>query len=79
MTLTRSVSHPVVRGQCLAPGRAGGAAVDGGRYRRLFETLAPLEVDEANLHALGVQGGPCDGGPLEARGGDDASVEAGWP
>ena len=26
----------------------------------------PLEADEARLHGLGVLGGPCDGGPLEA-------------
>ena len=45
----------------------------------MFETLVPLEADEARLHALGVGGGPCDGGPLEASGNDDASVEAGWP
>jgi hypothetical protein len=45
----------------------------------MFETLAPLEADEAGLHALGVVGGLCDGGPLESSGNDDASVEAGWP
>ena len=45
----------------------------------MFETLVPLEADEARLHALGVGGGPCDGGPLEASGNDDTSVEAGWP
>ena len=52
--MSRSASHPVVRDQCLAPGRAGGAPNYGGRYRRLFETLAPLEADEATLHALGA-------------------------
>ena len=77
--MSRSVSHPVVRDQCLAPGRAGGAPIHGGRYRRMFESLAPHEADAASLHALGVVGGPCDGGPLEASGEDDASVEAGWP
>ncbi len=77
--MTESVTHPVVRDQCLAPSRAGGGPIDGGRYRPMFETLAPLEADEASLHALGVLGGPCDGGPLEASGGDDSSVEAGWP
>src|SRR6185503_21124939 len=73
------MSHPVVRDHCLAPGRAGGGPIYGGRYRRMFDGLASLRSDEAGLHALGVVGGPCDGGPFEATGGDDASVEAGWP
>jgi hypothetical protein len=77
--VSASAHHPAVRDQCLAPGRADGAPIYGGRYRRLFETLVPLEADGARLRALGVLGGPCDGGPLEASGGDDASVEAGWP
>src|SRR5262245_59635088 len=75
---SRAVSHPVLRDQCLAPGRADDAN-DGGRYRLLFEGLSPLEAEESNLHALGALGGPCDGSPLEAGGGDDASVEARWP
>ena len=77
--MSRSAGHPVVRDQCLAPGRAAGAHIEGGRYRRMFENLAPLEAEEARLHALGVVGGPCDGGPFEVGAGDDASVEAGWP
>ncbi len=77
--VSSSASHPAVRDHCLAPGRAAGGPASGGRYRRLFETLAPLEAEEARLHGLGVVGGPCDGGPFEADGGDDASVEAGWP
>ena len=76
--MSASASHPAARDQCLAAGRTGGAPTFGGRYRRLFETLAPLEADKARLHSPGVVGGPCDGGPLEASGDDHASVEAGW-
>jgi hypothetical protein len=66
--MSRLAGHPVVRDQCLAPGRAGGAPTYGGSYRPMFETLAPLEADEESLHALGVLGGPCDGGPFETSG-----------
>ena len=59
--MSNSASHPAVRDHCLAPGRAAGGPASGGRYRRLFETLAPLEAEEASLHGLGVVGGPCDG------------------
>ena len=66
----------IARDQCLAPER-GGDQVYGGRYRRLFEALPPLEVDERALHALGAAGGPLD--EASAEGPTDASVAAGWP
>jgi hypothetical protein len=66
----------IARDHCLAPERVD-APVEGGRYRRLFENLPPLEADERALHALGRRGGPAD---LGADGeGRDSSVEAGWP
>jgi len=66
----------IARDHCLAPERVD-APVEGGRYRRLFEDLPALEVDERALHALGQRGGPADMGVD----GDaaDASVAAGWP
>jgi hypothetical protein len=45
----------------------------------MFEDLPALASDGALLHALGAAGGPCDGSPFEAAGGDDAAVAAGWP
>jgi hypothetical protein len=68
-----------VRDHCLAPGRAVDAPVYGGRYGRLFPEIAPLETDDARLHALGGRGGLCDGAAFEAAGGDDAREAAGWP
>jgi hypothetical protein len=66
----------IARDHCLAPERVD-APVEGGRYRKLFEDLPPLEADERTLHALGRPGGPADlGADGEAP---DASVEAGWP
>ena len=44
---------------CLAPERVQDSAY-GARYRRLFDRLPPLEVDEEALHALGRADGPCD-------------------
>jgi hypothetical protein len=69
---TETVSH----GQCLAPERAGGE-VYGGRYRRLFEGLPALDVDEEALHALGRSGGPLDA--ASAEGTTDSEIAAGWP
>jgi Animal haem peroxidase len=69
------VATAATRDHCLAPTRV----VDSGRYRRMLEELPSLRSDEALLHAIGSRGGPCDGGPLERDGGDDASVAAGWP
>jgi Animal haem peroxidase len=69
-------TQTIARDHCLAPERVD-APVEGGRYRRLFEDLPPLESDERALHALGRRGGPAD---LGANGdGPDASVPAGWP
>jgi Animal haem peroxidase len=69
----------VARDQCLAPGRPRETPVYGGRYRRMFEGLEPLEADEALLHGLGTVGGLCDGAPLDGSGEDDAEIAAGWP
>jgi hypothetical protein len=60
--------------QCLAPGRVEDSA-SGARYRKLFDRLPPLEVDDAELLALGRLDGPCDDDSTAA----DASVAAGWP
>src|SRR5438874_1341067 len=49
----------IARDHCLAPERVD-APIYGGRYRRLFEHLPPLDVDEHALHLLGRPGGPCD-------------------
>jgi hypothetical protein len=62
--------------QCLAPERVEDSAV-GARYRRLFDRLPPLEVDEGELLALGRAEGPCD--DTSTAGGADANVAAGWP
>src|SRR5690349_3541877 len=64
------------RDHCLAPERVD-APIFGGRYRSLFPELAPLEVDEQALHALGRRGGLCDlgDGPDDT----DASGAAVWP
>jgi Animal haem peroxidase len=65
----------IARDHCLAPERVD-APIEGGRYRRLFEDLPPLETDERALHGLGRAGGPADMG---VDGEDpDASVAAGW-
>jgi hypothetical protein len=66
----------IARDHCLAPERVD-APIEGGRYRRLFDQLPPLEADERALHALGRRGGPADLGADSD--GPDASVEAGWP
>ncbi len=69
-------AEAIARDHCLAPERVD-APVEGGRYRRLFADLPPLEADDRALHELGRAGGPADLGPdTEAP---DASVEAGWP
>jgi hypothetical protein len=62
--------------QCLAPERVEDSAY-GARYRRLFDRLPPLEVDEEALHALGRADGPCD--DTSAEGVADSNVAAGWP
>jgi hypothetical protein len=45
-------TETIARDHCLAPERVD-APVEGGRYRRLFDDLPGLEVDERALHALG--------------------------
>src|SRR5919108_440364 len=72
-TATRGRDH------CLAPARAVDAAAPGGTYQRLFPELAPLDCDDATLHALGRPGGACDT-PDGAGGGEppDAQEAAGW-
>jgi hypothetical protein len=64
------------------PGSMPGAqplehSAPGARYRRLFDGLPPLAVDEGELHALGRADGPCD--DTVVGGSADASVAAGWP
>jgi Animal haem peroxidase len=69
-------TEAIARDHCLAPERVD-APIEGGRYRRLFEGLPPLEADERALHALGRPGGPMDiGADSDAP---DAMVAAGWP
>ena len=67
----------IARDHCLAPDRVD-APITGGRYRSLFEDLAPLSVDERALHALGAPGGPCDLG-VDGGGRADARAAAVWP
>jgi heme peroxidase len=62
--------------QCLAPERVEDSA-HGARYRRLFDQLPPLQVDDDELLALGRAEGPCD--DTSAAGAQDGSVAAGWP
>jgi hypothetical protein len=69
----------IARDHCLAPERVD-APIYGGRYRRLFDDLPPLEMDEARLHALGRPGGPCDVGVDYADDErPDAAPAAVWP
>jgi hypothetical protein len=73
-------AKPVIaRDHCLAPDRVVDAPIYGGRYGRMFADLPPFSADEALLHMIGSAGGACDGSEAEATGGDDATVEAGWP
>jgi hypothetical protein len=65
----------IARDQCLAPERAGDS-VYGGRYRKLFENLAPLDSEDEALHALGGPGGICDDDADRAT---DGTMAAGWP
>jgi hypothetical protein len=67
------------RDHCLAPTRTAAAATGGGKYRRLFPDLEPLDSEEELLLTIGRSGGLCDGSPLAERGGDDATGPAGWP
>jgi hypothetical protein len=69
-------TEAIARDHCLAPERVD-APIEGGRYRRLFEDLPPLEADDRALRELGRPGGPADLG-ADAEG-PDASVAAGWP
>jgi Animal haem peroxidase len=68
-----------VRDHCLAPARAVDGPATGGTYRRLFPELAPLDSDDAALHALGRAGGACD--TVDDANGQPADAEgaAGWP
>jgi hypothetical protein len=67
----------IARDHCLAPERVD-APLFGGRYRLLFEGLAPLSVDETILHALGAPGGPCDFGAGRADRADSGGAAV-WP
>ncbi len=77
MSATIPARLPRTGVQCLAPERAEGADGVGRRYGRLLPDLPPLAEEERALHALGVAGGPCDGGTRASA--DDARGEAGWP
>jgi hypothetical protein len=68
----------IARDHCLAPQRVD-APISGGRYRSLFEDLAPLCVDEGALHELGRPGGPCDLGVDGTSGEADSRAAAVWP
>jgi hypothetical protein len=74
-----SHAHAVrfARDHCLAPERVD-APIYGGRYRRMFEELPTLDVDEQALHALGRPGGPCDVG-VDFADDEDATAAAVWP
>jgi len=65
----------IARDLCLAPERAGDSGY-GGRYRRLFEHLPPLDSEDEALHALGSPGGVCDDDADQAT---DGEAAAGWP
>jgi hypothetical protein len=65
----------IARDQCLAPERVRDSAY-GGRYRRLFEHLPPLDSEDEALHALGSPGGICDD---DADHSPDGAMAAGWP
>lgn len=71
-----TVTTSVARDHCLAPSRVVDAPLGGARYARLFPDLAPLEVDERALHAVGAAGGPCE---CDAENEPLGSVAAGWP
>ena len=68
----------VARDHCLAPERAG-APIYGGRYRRMFEDLSPLEADDAALQSLGGPGGPCDAAIAFEGADPDGTTAAVWP
>jgi hypothetical protein len=70
-------TEQLIRDHCLAPERAA-APVYGGRYRRMFEQLPALDVEEEALHALGRPGGLCDGGAEFGDGADGRSAAV-WP
>lgn len=78
--MSRPHAVRAARDHCLAPERID-APIYGGRYRRLFDELPPLDADESALHALGRPGGPCDVG-VEFTDDDarpDAAPAAVWP
>jgi Animal haem peroxidase len=68
-------TEAIARDQCLAPERVSGS-VYGGRYRKLFESLPPLDAEDDALHALGGPGGICDD---DADRSTDGNMSAGWP
>jgi hypothetical protein len=65
----------IARDLCLAPERVNDS-VYGGRYRRLFDGLPPLDAEDDALHALGSPGGICDDDSDRSTDGETA---AGWP
>jgi hypothetical protein len=62
-----------VRDHCLAPARAGGAPLGGGRYTRLFPELPALAIEPLMVRAIGRA---C---ARDGRGSDAHSVAAGRP
>jgi hypothetical protein len=73
MSTATTVNSP---DQCLAPERVEDSAL-GARYRRLFDRLPALDVEQDELLALGRADGPCD--DTSAAGAADGKVAAGWP
>ena len=76
--ITTAHAIRIARDHCLAPERVD-APIYGGRYRRLFDTLPALEVNEELLHALGRPGGPCDFGDQFSDPDPDGGPAAVWP
>ena len=56
-------TEAIARDHCLAAERVD-APAEGGRYRRLFTGLPPLEADDRALHELERPGGPADLGAV---------------
>ena len=67
----------IARDHCLSPERTEALGYVG-RYRKLFDQLPALDVDEQVLHALGRRGGPADFHPDEDST-SDAACAAVWP
>jgi hypothetical protein len=70
------------RTHCLSPSRARsstGTTAGPAGYARMFPELPSFQADEAFLHTIGREGGPCDCGDLADTPGSLGTVAAGWP